>query len=166
MTIKAYWELTKPRIIVLLLITAYCAMVVADHGLPNWRVTALTMVGLFLSAGGAHAVNMWYDRDIDAIMARTQRRPIPSGRLTPFQALGFGMAAEVGSFVLLALRVNLLTAFCTLAGFLFYVFVYTFWLKRRTPQNIVIGGAAGAFPPLVGWAAVTGTYRGPLGSCF
>ncbi len=155
--VRDYLVLTKPGIVVLLLITAYCAMVVADRGFPGLRVTTLTLFGLALSSGGANAINMWYDRDIDRIMHRTRRRPIPMGRLSPGQALGFGIVSEVVSIVLLAHWVNPLTAMLSFGGFVYYVFIYTIWLKRRTPQNIVIGGAAGAFPPLVGWAAIAGT---------
>lgn len=151
-----YVTLTKPRIISLLVITAYCAMVVAQGRWPTLPLTIDTLGGLSLSIGGAHAINMWYDRDIDRLMERTRRRPLPSGRLSPAEVLSFGIFLESLSFVWLASSVNRLTAEASLAGFLFYVGVYTIWLKRRTPQNIVIGGAAGAFPPLVGWAAVTG----------
>ena len=151
-----YLALTKPRIIVLLLITGYCAMVVAQRGVPGLRLTLLTLIGLGLSCGGANAINMWYDRDIDQVMTRTQRRPIPSARMRPSRALVFGIAAQTASLLLLGLFVNWLSALLSLGGFIYYVFIYTMWLKRRTPQNIVIGGGAGAFPPLVGWAAVTG----------
>ncbi len=155
-SVKDYLALTKPRIIVLLVITAYCAMVVAQGGWPSIRLTVAALLGLALSTAGAHSINMWYDRDIDAIMSRTRRRPVVTGRIAPSTAILFGIGLELASIVLLVWQVNLLTAVWSTAGFLFYVFVYTFWLKRRTPQNIVIGGAAGAFPPLVGWAAVTG----------
>ena len=150
-----YAQLVKPRIILLLVVTSYCAMVVASHGLPSFWPSLLGTVGLALSAGGAHAVNMWYDRDIDALMARTSDRPVPAGRVPATRSLALGIALEVLSFALL-LDLNLLTALLSLAGFAYYVGIYTMWLKRRTPQNIVIGGGAGAFPPLVGWAAVTG----------
>lgn len=148
--------LTKPGIVLWLLITAYAAMVVARQGIPAWSVTLWTLIGLGMSAGGAHAVNMWYDRDIDPLMRRTAGRPVAAGRLAPRDALWFGIVLGVGSFVLMGYTVNWLAAGSSLAGYLFYIFVYTMWLKRRTPQNIVIGGAAGAFPPIVGWAAVTG----------
>ncbi len=153
--LRDYVTLTKPRIITLLVITAYCAMIVAKGAIPNLALTVNTLGGLALSVGGAHAINMWYDRDIDQLMERTRRRPLPSGRMAPSEALTFGIFLETASFVWLQGHVNWLAAETSLAGFLFYVVVYTFWLKRRTPQNIVIGGAAGAFPPLVGWAAVT-----------
>lgn len=157
MTVADYVTLMKPRIISLLLVTAYCAMVVAAGHLPSLRLTVLTMVGLTLSSGGAHAVNMWYDRDIDQLMRRTKMRPVAQGRVLATHSLIFGIILQVVSFSGLGFLVNWPTALCSVGGFLFYVFVYTIWLKRRTPQNIVIGGAAGAFPPLVGWAAVSGT---------
>ncbi len=146
--------LTKPRIISLLLVTTIAPMYVA--GRPSALLLLLVSVGGYLMAGGANAVNMYIDRDIDDRMARTRLRPIPSGRLQPQAVLAFGVALATAATFLLATFVNVLTAAFALAGFYFYVFVYTRWLKRTTPQNIVIGGAAGAFPPLVGWAAVTG----------
>ncbi len=151
-----YLALTKPRIVALLLITGFCAMVVARDGLPPVWTTLATLLGLALSSGGANAVNMWYDRDIDRIMTRTRGRPIPSGRLAPEAALRFGILAGLTGVVLLVAAAGWLAAAMAAAGFVYYVFIYTMWLKRRTPQNIVIGGGAGAFPPLVGWAAVTG----------
>jgi protoheme IX farnesyltransferase len=150
-----YVTLTKPRVQLLLLLTTVTTMYVA--GDPSLSLVALTVLGGSLSAGGAAAVNHWYDRDIDAQMARTATRPVPSGRVSPRAALTYGLVLGALSFALLATTVNLLSAFLALAGFLGYVFVYTVWLKRSTPQNIVIGGAAGAVPPLVGWAAVTGS---------
>ena len=153
-----YVALTKPKVQSLLLLTTVCSMEIA--GDPSIGLIALTVVGGYLSAGGAGAVNHWYDRDIDAQMPRTANRPVPSGRVAPRAALIYGIALALLSFVLLTTTVNLLAACLALAGFLGYVFVYTMWLKRRTPQNIVIGGAAGAFPPLVGWAAVTGGLGG------
>lgn len=155
-TIRAYVELTKPGIVLWLLITAYCAMVVADRGVPGAGVTIFTLLGLGLSAGGAHAVNMWYDRDIDQIMRRTRKRPVVTGRISPRSALIFGIACGAVSFVGMGILVNWLASAASLGGYLFYVFIYTMWLKRRSAQNIVIGGAAGAFPPIVGWAGVTG----------
>ena len=146
--------LTKPRIISLLLVTTIAPMFVA--GSPSVGLVLLVTLGGYLMAGGANAVNMYIDRDIDDRMARTRLRPIPSGRMDPRAVLAFGVALATAATALLAYTVNLLTAGLALAGFYFYVFLYTRWLKRRTPQNIVIGGAAGAFPPLVGWAAVTG----------
>jgi protoheme IX farnesyltransferase len=146
--------LTKPRIISLLLVTTIAPMFVA--GTPSWTLVLAVFVGGYLMAGGANAVNMYVDRDIDDRMARTRLRPIPSGRMAPREVLFFGILLATTATYLLAHFANVLTAALALAGFYFYVFVYTRWLKRSTPQNIVIGGAAGAFPPLVGWAAVTG----------
>ncbi len=147
--------LTKPRIISLLLVTTAAPMYAA--GSPSIWTVLLVMLGGYLMAGGANAVNMYLDRDIDDIMARTRLRPIPSGRMSPQQVLAFGVACAAAATWMLAFFVNVLTAALALAGFYFYVFIYTRWLKRSSPQNIVIGGAAGAFPPLVGWAAVTGS---------
>jgi protoheme IX farnesyltransferase len=149
-----YVELTKPKVQSLLLLTTIATMYVA--GDPSIALVALTCLGGYLSAGGAGAVNHWYDRDIDARMARTANRPVPSGRVAPAAALAFGCTLAALSFLELSLTVNVLAASLSFAGFLGYVLLYTVWLKRRTPQNIVIGGAAGAVPPLVGWAAVTG----------
>jgi protoheme IX farnesyltransferase len=147
--------LTKPRIISLLLVTTIAPMYVAgDPGLP---LVLAVLVGGYLMAGGANAVNMYLDRDIDDRMARTRLRPIPSGRLAATSVVAFGVALATAATWILAQVANLLTAALALAGFYFYVFVYTRWLKRSTPQNIVIGGAAGAFPPLVGWAAMRGS---------
>ncbi len=156
--VSDYVALTKPKVQSLLLLTTVCTMEVA--GDPSLGLIALTVAGGYLSAGGAGAVNHWYDRDIDAQMPRTANRPVPSGRVAPRAALIYGIVLAALSFVLLTATVNLLAASLAFAGFLGYVFVYTVWLKRRTPQNIVIGGAAGAFPPLVGWAAVTGGLEG------
>jgi len=153
--IADYVTLTKPRVQLLLLLTTVATMEVA--GSPSVRLILLTLLGGALSAGGAGAVNHWYDRDIDLRMARTATRPIPAGRISPRAALTFGIALAALSFAELSLTVNVLAAVLALSGFLGYVFVYTLWLKRSTPQNIVIGGAAGAVPPLVGWAAVTGS---------
>ena len=146
--------LTKPRIISLLLITTIAPMFVAGN--PGWMLVLVMLIGGYLMAGGANAVNMYLDRDIDVRMARTRLRPIPGGRMAPRSVLAFGIALATAATFLLARLTNVLTALLALAGFYFYVFVYTRWLKRTTPQNIVIGGAAGAFPPLVGWAAMTG----------
>jgi heme o synthase len=153
-----YVELTKPKVQSLLLLTTIATMYVA--GDPSPLLVALTCLGGYLSAGGAGAVNHWFDRDIDARMSRTANRPIPAGRIAPAAALTFGCALAGLSFLELSLTVNVLAASLALSGFLGYVFVYTVWLKRRTPQNIVIGGAAGAVPPLVAWAAVTGSVSG------
>jgi len=153
-----YVELTKPKVQSLLLLTTVCSMEIA--GDPSLGLIALTVLGGYLSAGGAGAVNHYFDRDIDAQMPRTANRPVPSGRVAPRAALAYGILLALASFVLLTSTVNLLAASLAFSGFLGYVFVYTIWLKRRTPQNIVIGGAAGAIPPLVGWAAVTGGLGG------
>ena len=147
--------LTKPRVQSLLLFTTVATMLVA--GRPSLGLVALTCLGGALSAGGAGAINHVLDRDLDAAMRRTAERPLPAGRLRPGVALAYGVALGMASFVLLATTVNLLAAALALAGLLGYVLVYTLWLKRRTPQNIVIGGAAGAVPPLVAWAATTGS---------
>jgi len=147
--------LTKPRIISLLLVTTVAPMFVAGN--PGWLLVVVVLVGGYLMAGGANAVNMYLDSDIDTQMSRTKLRPIPSGRMGPRAVLAFGVALATAATFLLARFTNVLAALLALGGFYFYVFVYTRWLKRTTPQNIVIGGAAGAFPPLVGWAAMTGT---------
>jgi protoheme IX farnesyltransferase len=154
-TLSDYLELTKPKVQSLLLFTTVATMEVA--GSPPVSRIALTCLGGYLSAGGAGAVNHYWDRDLDAQMKRTASRPVPSGRIAPRAALGFGLALAAASFLELGLCINLLAACLSLSGFLGYVGVYTMWLKRRTPQNIVIGGAAGAVPPLVGWAATRGT---------
>ncbi|MGD0193978.1 MAG: heme o synthase [Candidatus Dormibacteria bacterium] len=154
---RDYLALTKPRVIVLLEVTAVAAMVIADRGWPGWRLVLLTVAGGWLAAAGANAINCWFDRDIDQDMGRTKSRPLPAGRIEPRQALAFGIGLGVASFALLATTVNVLSASLALLALLFYVFVYTMWLKRSSMQNIVIGGAAGAIPPLVGWAAVTGS---------
>jgi protoheme IX farnesyltransferase len=146
-------SLTKPRIISLLLVTTIAPRFVA--GTPSIGLVLLVAIGGYLMAGGANAVNMYLDRDIDDRMARTRLRPIPSGRMAPPAVLAFGVALSCAATYMLAHFVNVLTAALALAGFYFYVFIYTRWLKRSTPHNIVIGGAAGAFPPLVGWAAMT-----------
>jgi protoheme IX farnesyltransferase len=148
--------LTKPRIISLLLVTTIAPMFITPAGLPTWSQLFWVLVGGYLMAGGANAINMWFDRDIDTRMARTKLRPIPSGRVSAGFGLAFGVALGLTAFAVFWYRVNALSAWLALAGLLFYVFVYTIWLKRISPQNIVIGGAAGAFPPLVGWAAMTG----------
>ena len=154
-TVGAYVALTKPRIIELLLVTTLPTMVVAQRGLPPVWLMAATLVGGALAAGGANAINMYVDRDIDRLMKRTKNRPLVTGAVTPAAALVFALALEVAAFVELWLAVNLLSAVLAISATLFYVFVYTLWLKRRSSQNIVIGGAAGAVPVLVGWAAVT-----------
>jgi protoheme IX farnesyltransferase len=148
--------LTKPRVISLLLLTAVAPMFITSRGIPPAMLVVWVLVGGFLMAGGANAINMWVDRDVDTVMTRTRLRPVPSGRLAPAVALGFGLVLGATAFVVFWRLVNPLAAWLALGGLLFYVFIYTLWLKRSTPLNIVIGGAAGAFPPLVGWAAVTG----------
>jgi heme o synthase len=156
-TWRDYVTLTKPRIMSLLLITGFCGMVAGARGWPGTGTAVAAMAGLALACGGASALNHVLDRDIDPLMGdRTKQRPVASGRVAPSRALEFGLALSALSFVLLATTVNVLTAVLALIGNLFYVVVYTRWLKRTTPQNIVIGGAAGAVPPLVGWAAGTG----------
>ncbi len=149
--------LTKPRIISLLLVTTVAPMFITPAGLPPLSRVLWVMLGGYLMAGGANAINMWFDRDIDTRMTRTRLRPIPAGRITPGFGLAYGVALGFLAFAVFWYRVNQLSAWLALAGLLFYVFIYTVWLKRSSPQNIVIGGAAGAFPPLVGWAAMTGT---------
>ena len=156
--IRDYLTLTKPKVQSLLLLTTVTTMYVAGH--PSASLIFLVCLGGALSAGGAGAINHAVDRDIDRTMARTADRPVASGRISPGAAIAFGLGLEAASFLLLALTVNPLAATLSLSGFLGYVCVYTLWLKRTTPQNIVIGGAAGAVPPLVAWAAVTGGLDG------
>jgi protoheme IX farnesyltransferase len=159
---RDYLTLTKPRIMILLLVTGAGGMFVGAQGLPPLGLFVVTMAGLGLACGGASALNHVLDRDIDRLMgSRTRERPVASGRVTPAQALEFGLLLSALSFALLASAVNLLTALLALGGNAFYVVVYTRWLKRSTPQNIVIGGAAGAVPPLVGYAAATGSLALP-----
>ena len=158
---RDYVTLTKPRIMTLLLLTGAAGMFVGAGGVPDLSTFAVTMVGLALACGGASALNHVLDRDLDRLMRRTGHRPVAEERVTPARALEFGLALSAFSFVLLASLVNVLTAVLALVGNLFYVLVYTRWLKRSTPQNIVIGGAAGAVPPLVGWAAATGNLTVP-----
>ena len=156
--VRDYVTLTKPKVQSLLLFMTVTTMYVA--GTPSLRLVLLTCLGGALSAGGAGAINHYLDRDIDALMRRTADRPVPAGRVSPRAALAYGVALGVASFVLLAATVNVLSAVLAAAGLLGYVLVYTLWLKRSTPQNIVIGGAAGAVPPLVAWAATTGRLSG------
>lgn len=155
-TIRNYVALTKPMIISLLLVTTVPAMVAAERGWPSTWLVLATLIGGTLSAGGANAVNCWFDRDIDAAMRRTRSRPLVRGAIAPDNAIIFGVTLQFAAFLLLWFAATPVAAILSLSGFLFYVFIYTMWLKRRTPQNIVIGGAAGAFPPMVGWAAVSG----------
>jgi protoheme IX farnesyltransferase len=160
-TIGAYVRLTKPRIVVLLLITTVPAMILAGAGLPSLWLMLATLVGGSIAAGSANAINMYLDRDIDEIMRRTRGRPLPAHAVTPDRALGFGFILGAVSYLFLSIAVNVLAATLALSAIAFYVFVYTMWLKRNSTQNIVIGGAAGAVPALVGWAAVTGTVAAP-----
>jgi protoheme IX farnesyltransferase len=155
--LRAFVALTKPRIIELLLVTTVPTMVVAARGFPSGWLIVATLVGGTLAAGGANAINMFVDRDIDALMHRTAERPLVTGAVTPAEALIFAVVLEILAFAELLLAVNLLAAVLAVSATLFYVFVYTLWLKRTSRQNIVIGGAAGAVPVLVGWAAVRGT---------
>jgi protoheme IX farnesyltransferase len=150
-----YFDLTKPKVQTLLLFTTVTTMEIAGN--PSLSRIGLTCLGGYLSAGGAGAINHYWDRDIDARMRRTASRPIPSGRVSPAAAVRFGIALALASLVLMTLTINLLSALLAFGGFVGYVGVYTIWLKRRTPYNIVIGGAAGAMPPLVAWAATTGS---------
>ncbi|HEU5322636.1 MAG TPA: heme o synthase, partial [Methylomirabilota bacterium] len=149
--------LTKPRVVSLLLVTTVIPLFVASPAAPPLGLVLWTAVGGYLMAGGANAINMWFDRDIDTVMGRTSRRPVPSGRIRPGAALAFGVVLGAAAFAVFLVFVNALAAWLALAGLLYYVFVYTMWLKRTTPLNIVLGGAAGSFPPLVGWAAGSGT---------
>jgi len=158
--LRDYLTLTKPRIIALLLLTTVATMFVADPAGPALGIVLWTMLGGYLAAGGAGAINHYLDRERDARMARTRTRPLVSGRIEPAHGLAFGVTLGAAAFIQLWLTVNPLAALLAMAGLLGYVFVYTLWLKPLTPQNIVIGGAAGAVPPLVGWAAATGALSG------
>lgn len=160
-TLSSYIDLMKPHVTVLLLGTTVAAMAIAKQGLSPLGLIFATLLGGALSAGSANCINCYIDRDIDQIMGRTRRRSLPSGRVQPTQALIFGLALGIGSFAILALFVNMLSALLATSAILFYVFVYTLWLKRSSAQNIVIGGAAGAVPVLVGWAAATNTITLP-----
>lgn len=154
---RDYLSLFKLRVVVLLDATAVGVMLPAAHGHPSLSAVVAVILGGTFAAGGAHAINCWFDRDIDAEMNRTRRRPLPNGRIPAWHALVLGVMLVALSFTVLWAGANLLAALLALAGALVYVFVYTMWLKRTSPQNIVIGGAAGAVPPLVGWAAATGS---------
>jgi protoheme IX farnesyltransferase len=160
-TVRAYIALTKPRIIELLVIVAVPAMVLAHRGFPSPDILVATLLGGTLAAGGANAINNYFDRDIDEKMARTRRRPLPSKQIAPRNAFLFGVFLGVASFAFLAVTTNLVAASLALGALVFYVLIYTLFLKRRTAQNIVIGGAAGGFPALVGWAAVRGRLDPP-----
>jgi protoheme IX farnesyltransferase len=162
----AYLALTKPRIIELLLVTTLPTMFLASRSVPSIAVIVATLIGGALAAGSANTLNCYVDRDIDRVMKRTAGRPLACGVISPYQALGFGLALGVGGTALLAFAVNWQSAVLADAALLFYVFVYTLGLKRRSPSNIVIGGAAGCFPVLVGWSAVTGTVGWPAVALF
>ncbi len=151
-----FFALLKPRVVSLVVFTGVTGIMVAP-GSIHPLIALVALLCIAVGAGAAGAINMWYDRDIDAVMTRTSRRPIPMGKITPGDALGFGTVLAVGSVTVMGLAVNHAAAALLAVSILFYVFIYTVWLKRRTPQNIVIGGAAGAFPPMIGWAAVTGS---------
>jgi heme o synthase len=160
-TVGSYVRLTKPRVIELLLVTAVPPMVLAYGGFPSIGLIAAVVIGGALAAGGANTINCWIERDRDQLMRRTEKRPLPQGELVPSHALTFGIVLNIVAFALLAATANLLAAALTLSATLFYVFVYTLWLKPRSTQNIVIGGAAGAVPALVGWAAVRNDLAAP-----
>ena len=151
-----YFALLKPRVVSLVVFSGLAGLLVAP-GEIHPLIAAVAVLCIAVGAGASGAINMWYDRDIDAVMDRTRQRPIPMGRVAPGDALGFGVVLATGAVALMGLAVNFASAALLAVATLFYVFVYTIWLKRRTPQNIVIGGAAGAFPPMIGWAAVTGS---------
>lgn len=160
-----YLEILKPRVMSLVVFTGFVGLVVAPGHLHP-LLAAVAVLCIAVGAGAAGAINMWYDRDIDAVMRRTAGRPLPAGRMLPGEALGFGAALAVGSVVMMGLAVNGAAAALLALTIAFYVFVYTVWLKRRTPHNIVIGGAAGSFPPMIGWAAVTGDVGWPAIALF
>jgi heme o synthase len=160
-TLSLYLNLTKPRVIELLLVITVPSMILANGGLPAAHLIVFVLVGGALAAGGANTLNCWIERDRDVAMVRTAHRPLPSGLIDPRFALTFGLALEVAAFCLLWAMVSLLAAILAVSATIFYVFVYTIWLKPRSDQNIVVGGAAGAVPVLVGWAAVTGTLATP-----
>ena len=152
---RDYLALLKPRVVSLVVFTGLCGLLAAPASLhPVLGFTAILCIAV--AAGAAGALNQWYEADLDAMMKRTAKRPLPAGRMEPGSALAFGVTLAVGSVAIMGLAVNTVAAALLLASILFYVFIYTIWLKRRTPQNIVIGGAAGAFPPMIGWAAATG----------
>ena len=159
--VQDYVAITKPGILTLLLVTTLGAMLIAARGVPAVELVILTMIGGMLSAAGANVINCYIDRDIDAQMARTRKRATASGRMQPSTALVYGIGLTISGVLLLGFTINWLAALLSLAGNLYYVFIYTLWLKRTTPHNIVVGGAAGAVPPLVGWAAVTGSLAAP-----
>jgi protoheme IX farnesyltransferase len=160
-TLRTYVLLTKPRVIELLLVTTLPAMILAEDGFPSFWLVAAVLFGGALAAGGANTINCWIERDRDHLMKRTRHRPLPAGDVEPTAALIFGLVLEIVAFGFLWATANLLAASLAVSAMLFYVFVYTVWLKPRSPQNIVVGGAAGAVPALVGWAAVTGSLAAP-----
>ncbi len=153
--VRDYIDLLKPRVMSLVVFTGLVGVLIAPVHIHPFEA-ALAVLAIALGSGAAGAINMWYERDIDALMARTANRPLPAGRVAPDDALGLGVLLSIFSVLLMALATNFVAAALLVAAILFYVFIYTVWLKRRTPQNIVIGGAAGAFPPMIGWAAATG----------
>ena len=155
-TVKDYWTLLKPRVMSLVIFTALAGLVAASGDIHPW-LALVALLAIAVGAGASGALNMWYDADIDAVMARTANRPVPRGAILPGEALGFGLALAAGSVLVLGLLVNIVAAALLAFTIFFYVVIYTMWLKRSTPQNIVIGGAAGAFPPMIGWAAATGS---------
>jgi protoheme IX farnesyltransferase len=155
-TVADYYALLKPRVMYLVIFTAFAGIILAPGTLHPW-LAAVALLAISVGAGAAGALNMWFDADIDAVMKRTASRPVPRGAILPGEALGFGLTLAVGSVLVLGLFVNLLAAGLLAFTIFFYIIVYTMWLKRWTPQNIVIGGAAGAFPPMIGWASVTGS---------
>ncbi len=154
-SVQDYIQILKPRVMSLVVFTGFVGLAVAPGHIHPF-LAAVAVLCIAIGAGASGAINMWYDRDIDAVMARTRTRPLPAGRMAPGEALGFGAVLAVGSVAIMGLAVNWAAAALLALTIAFYVFVYTVWLKRRTPQNIVIGGAAGAFPPMIGWAAATG----------
>jgi protoheme IX farnesyltransferase len=164
--VRAYFLLTKPRVIELLLVTTVPAMILAAEGMPSLLLIGAVLLGGGMAAGGANTINCWIERDRDQVMRRTHGRPLPQGDVSPRAALVFGLVLEAVAFGWLWATANLLAASLAVSAMLFYVFVYTIWLKPRTPQNIVIGGAAGAVPALVGWAAVTGSLAVPAWMMF
>ena len=155
-TVKDYFALLKPRVMSLVIFTAFVGIIAAPGTLHPW-LAFVALLAIAVGAGAAGALNMWYDADIDAVMKRTSKRPVPAGSITPSEALGFGMVLAAGSVLVLGLLVNMLAGALLAFTIFFYIVIYTMWLKRLTPQNIVIGGAAGAFPPMVGWVSVTGS---------
>ncbi len=154
-TVRDYFALLKPRVMSLVIFTAFVGIIAAPGQVHPW-IAAVALLAIAVGAGAAGALNMWYDADIDALMKRTASRPVPAGAILPGEALGFGMTLAIGSVLVLGLLVNAVAGALLAFTIFFYIAIYTMWLKRLTPQNIVIGGAAGAFPPMVGWVSVTG----------